>query len=273
MAGDITLLLGGKVTKKKTDTEKKIDTMINIADFPLYWRIKGSHLVYNVPPQNHFKQFYEAQHGPDGPKKVKIAAFDMDSTLIDTKSGIKFGRGPNDWKWWNDLVTKVLKKYAEDKYILVIFTNQGAVVVTQEIRNKSKSFANLCSKVNQMMTSLRATVNTRVLVYAATSLPSQKRTAKVSTPEVHAKMRKPGTGMWEDLELYIKNSLGDDYEIDKDQSFFVGDAGGREGDFLDSDKMFAEAYGVRFDVPENVFNSGVNDDVVSTDSATTSGEC
>lgn len=270
MAGNITELLGGKVTKKSATSAKIEPTKIDIADFPLSWRIKGSHLVYNVPPPNTFKQVYEAQNGPNGLKKVKVAAFDMDSTLIEPKSGIKFGRGPNDWRWWNDLVTKVLKKYAEEKYTLVIFTNQGTVVVTEEIRNKSKSFSNLCSKVNQMMSSLRSTVDTRVLVYAATARPSSKRASKVSSPEVHAKTRKPGTGMWEELEHYIKKSLGDEYEIDKDQSFFVGDAGGREGDFLDTDKLFAEAFGVRFDVPENVFNSGAGDELVSSDTSTPS---
>lgn len=270
MVGDITQLLGGKVAKKSATIAKIEPTKIDMAAFPLSWRIKGSHLVYNVPPPNTFKQFYEAQNGPNGPKKVKIAAFDMDSTLIEPRSGIKFGRGPNDWRWWNDQVTKVLKKYAEEKYTLVIFTNQGTVVVTEEIRNKSKSFSNLCSKINQMMSSLRSTVDTKMLVYAATARPAPKRAAKVSSPEDHAKTRKPGTGMWEELQQYIKKSLGDEYEIDKAQSFFVGDAGGREADFLDTDKLFAEAFGVRFDVPENVFNSGASDEPVSSDTSTTS---
>lgn len=267
MTGDITKLLGGKVTKKSSTTSKINADKINEADFPFCWRIKGSHLVTNTPPSHEFKKYYKSRNGLNGPKKVKIAAFDMDSTLIDTKSGVKFGRGPNDWKWWNDQVTLVLKKYADENYILVIFTNQGTVVVTEEIRNKSKSFANLCSKVNQMMASLKSTVDARVLVYAASARPRPKRAKNVSSEELHATTRKPGTGMWKELENYIRRSLGDEYEIDKDKSFFVGDAAGRDGDHLDSDKVFAEGFGIQFDIPENIFKLPTDDDSNTTDNS------
>jgi bifunctional polynucleotide phosphatase/kinase len=39
-----------------------------------------------------------------GQKKVKVAGFDMDWTLIRTKSGSTFAKGAWDWAFWNDKV-------------------------------------------------------------------------------------------------------------------------------------------------------------------------
>lgn len=50
---------------------------------------------------------------PD-PKGVKIAAFDLDGTLISTKTGFIFPNGADDWKWWNDLVPTRLKELHDD---------------------------------------------------------------------------------------------------------------------------------------------------------------
>jgi bifunctional polynucleotide phosphatase/kinase len=44
--------------------------------------------------------------------------------------------------------------------------------------------------------------------------------------------------------------------FDKTKSFFVGDAAGRPGDWADTDRRFAEAIGVRFYTPEELFRGG-----------------
>lgn len=49
------------------------------------------------------------------------------------------------------------------------------------------------------------------------------------------------------------NMLVGNNEIDKENSFFVGDAIGRKSDFSDSDKVFAENIGIRCYSPETVF--------------------
>ena len=53
-----------------------------------------------------------------------IAAFDLDYTLIKPKSGKKFPVDKNDWEWMYPNVLEKLKEYYENKYTIVIFTNQ-----------------------------------------------------------------------------------------------------------------------------------------------------
>ncbi|EDO01508.1 hypothetical protein SS1G_03983 [Sclerotinia sclerotiorum 1980 UF-70] len=48
-------------------------------------------------------------------KRNKVAAFDFDSTLIQTSSGKKHSRNAQDWKWWHPSVPGTLRKiYLED---------------------------------------------------------------------------------------------------------------------------------------------------------------
>lgn len=51
------------------------------------------------------------------------------------------------------------------------------------------------------------------------------------------------------------NILVGNHKINKEESFFVGDALGRKGDFSDSDKVFAENIGIRVFSPESIFNA------------------
>ena len=52
--------------------------------------------------------------------------------------------------------------------------------------------------------------------------------------------RKPATGMWSLLETLAHQPL------QKENSFYIGDAGGRPADFSDSDLAFAQALGIPF---------------------------
>ena len=57
----------------------------------------------------------------------RIAAFDMDWTLIQTKSGRVFPVNHHDWKLWHDGVPSKLRRLIVDGYRIVVFTNQGGV--------------------------------------------------------------------------------------------------------------------------------------------------
>ena len=54
--------------------------------------------------------------------------------------------------------------------------------------------------------------------------------------------RKPNTGMFEDLIDYIYG----DFDVIKSVSLMIGDASGKEGQFLDSDKKTAENFGIDY---------------------------
>lgn len=129
----------------------------------------------------------------------KIASFDIDGTIIKTKSGARFPKTPDDWTWNILDIQKQLKKLVEDNYKLVFFTNQSGV------GNDTSKIKDFKKKIENILNSL----NLPVQVFISLS----KRI-----------YRKPRMGMW-DMLVKEKN---DGVEIDVDKSFYVGDAAGRE---------------------------------------------
>lgn len=53
----------------------------------------------------------------------------MDQTLVKTKSGAKFAKNAEDWLYWHDNVPKIIKQLANDKYKLIIYTNQKGISI------------------------------------------------------------------------------------------------------------------------------------------------
>jgi len=56
--------------------------------------------------------------------KSKFACFDLDSTIINTKSGKKFPVNNDDWIYFNSNVFDTLQKLSNDGFSLIIITNQ-----------------------------------------------------------------------------------------------------------------------------------------------------
>ncbi|KAK6334260.1 hypothetical protein TWF730_003474 [Orbilia blumenaviensis] len=174
----------------------------------------------------------ETSTGPSEPMKdgkVKFAGFDLDSNLISTKSGNKFGKDGEDWKWWHPTVPSKLRQMFDDGYRLVIFTNQNGLKASgSKADEKLKEWK---KKINYIVTALSLPIH----VYAATET------------DIY---RKPRTGMFE----HYLSELGEDAAfIDMDSSVFVGDAAGRKGDFSAGDRKFAENLGIKFLTPEELF--------------------
>ena len=46
--------------------------------------------------------------------RTKVAAFDLDGTLIATKTGMSFPNGADDWKWWHQGIPSRLKELHEE---------------------------------------------------------------------------------------------------------------------------------------------------------------
>lgn len=176
-------------------------------------------------------------------KPVKIAAFDFDDTLITTKSGLKFARGDDDWKWWHASVPTRLKDLHAEGYAIVVVSNQAAVSLRSVVKTPKdgmKSLSNLKGKATAVFNALDLPMS----LYAATG---------------YDLYRKPRSGMWEQiLRDYGLNPYGD---VDRRRSVFVGDAAGRAGDKATntkkdhacSDRDFAANVGIPFQTPEEFF--------------------
>ncbi|KAI6191068.1 putative protein F21D5.5 [Aphelenchoides bicaudatus] len=160
----------------------------------------------------------------------QIASFDMDGTLIKTKSGAVFPKNSGDWQLWNSKVVSKLQQLHNDGYKIVIFTNQRGIeqgkVLVSDFKNKIVS------------------------VCKALRVPVQ---AFISTG--HVSYRKPYIGMWVEME----NNYNDGVEVDRSASIYCGDAAGREknnirkADHSCADRLFAQNLGVPFKTPEQLF--------------------
>ncbi|KEZ44702.1 hypothetical protein SAPIO_CDS2785 [Scedosporium apiospermum] len=184
-------------------------------------------------------------------KRRKIAAFDLDSTLIVPASGKKHADSAADWKWWHNTVpTKLKALYEDDGYRVIIISNQGGLKLHHDPKSKApKSHSTTrVTAFKQKCSAVLSHLDIPTTVYAATGKDLY---------------RKPRTGMW--------TEMCDDYDltpqdIDLEHSFFVGDAGGRIADvkggdkilatvkdFSCSDRNFAHNIGLPFLTPEEFF--------------------
>lgn len=180
-------------------------------------------------------------------KPTKFALFDLDSTLITTASGNRFGKSPADWKWWDPSVPTKLRQLYENGYIVTILSNQGGITIKSDPKNKGPKTPKLLPQWKQKVAAILTQLDLPTTVYAATGKDV---------------FRKPRTGMWKEL---CKDLDVSEEDVDKEASFFVGDAGGRPAmpaaggrkaivkDHSCSDRNFAHNVGIKYETPEEFF--------------------
>ncbi|XP_070499125.1 uncharacterized protein F21D5.5 [Chironomus tepperi] len=164
----------------------------------------------------------------------KIAAYDMDKTLIKTMSGNTFPKSIDDWQLCYPEVPDKLKKFHENGFKIVVFTNQAGV------EHNRVTIPDIKKKIT--------------LINKRLDVPMQFFISTAST-----KYRKPRVGMWELLE----DRFNDGIKIDMTSSFFVGDAAGRpenkilktKKDHSCADRLFAMNLGLNFYTPEEHFKN------------------
>ncbi|KAJ5678663.1 hypothetical protein N7462_006907, partial [Penicillium macrosclerotiorum] len=194
---------------------------------PITWRVLGTSLIIGK-----YLPVKGTQKLPE--KDRRVAAFDLDSTVIKTKSGNTFPRSATDWQWWNPVVPSKIRELSSEGFQIVIFSNQKKISVQKDIKHgnsDSKSLTMFKEKIAAVMNELEVPMS----VYAATTDPEY---------------RKPRLGMLREFQ--------DDYDldvigVDLKGSFFVGDAAGRPGDHSAVDRGFATNARMNFKTPEEFF--------------------
>jgi len=156
----------------------------------------------------------------------KLLAFDLDSTLIDTKSGAKFAQSQFDWRFMYDNTKEELIKFSKENN-LIIFTNQKGLNTPEKIKEFN-------SKINDIYKQLGFEIS----IFVATE---------------DDYYRKPHTGMY---KLFLELSKLTDNDID--DFIYCGDAAGRKysdgsKDFSISDYYFAFNIDAVFKLPEDIF--------------------
>lgn len=256
----------GQIRKASTSAQQTINSTAIQTPSPgesaaLRWILQGSLLKTKYHPRLD-------QLALPAKNKVAVAAFDLDSTLVDTKSPTPFPRNGSDWRWlFANTKTGIQKlagvanpientKKAEEQqpkvievavqgptpYIVVIFSNQGGVVTKPD----AKRYKYLKERIGQIAHDLQAPF----WFYAATKESKLTETKSQDVSNKPVSFRKPAIGMWLHFVEELKEA---GVEIDFEQSFFVGDAAGRPKDFSDSDLKFANTIGLRFHTPEEFF--------------------
>ena len=156
----------------------------------------------------------------------KIAGFDLDHTLIRPKGGRTHPKDKTDWELYVPDLKEYLDALVFDGYSIVIFSNQSSF-------NDPEKKEIILSRLEQFLTLME------LPIYVFISTESDY-------------CRKPNTGMWDEFFR--------DKTIDLANSFYVGDAAGRnknpltkKKDFACSDRMFAANLGLKFETPEKYF--------------------
>lgn len=147
--------------------------------------------------------------------RPKMAGFDYDWTMVRPKNESTFPRDENDWEWLYSKIPSVLEQLYKDGYMIVIFTNQSKKWKNDHIKNAIK------------------TLQFPVLVVVATEKIYYK-------PNI-------------DMFTTVTKDVFKKQNIDKDNSFFVGDALGRKTDHSDCDKLFAQNIKIDYHSPEEYF--------------------
>lgn len=177
------------------------------------------------------------------PKNIKIAGFDLDSTIIKTKSGKVMPESKNDWSWFANIINirRIMHKFISKNYLIVVFSNQKNL-------EKRSTIADFESKINDINNELGVDLQISWMFALNGDY-----------------FRKPMAGMFnyyiEIIQTYFC-IFNIEPNFNLTESFYCGDAAGRiystgkkTKDHSYIDMYFAHNIKVKFITPEQLFLS------------------
>ena len=167
--------------------------------------------------------------------KIKsIYLFDLDNTLIKTKSGKKFPIDKHDWEFLSPNVKIKLNDFL--KIFAGIITNQKGLNNSKKISEWVEKCINICDKLLSIK-----------FIFASIT---------------DNKYRKPLCGS---NNIYIShfNNISWNKLKEKNKIYYIGDAFGRKDDFSDTDIKYAINSGYKYKTPEIFFDLQKNENVAT----------
>lgn len=227
-------------------------------------------------------KFTPSKAAVDGTTTCNVYSFDLDHTLIrPKKTNAIFSKGPKDWIFMSFkddelVIFKLIDIVKTDpNAYIVIFSNQGGVLTVPPSSRSCMTFKNKIISILNFIKTLNdgELLLSRLWIYASTKKPAslvakevnqnvkpitdfmKKSNDNVSTiDDKYGMMRKPEKGMFDEFVKDFKKmtNMVDDTLIN--WRYYCGDAAGRDSDFSDSDKIFAQNCNIPFKTPEEIFD-------------------
>ncbi|KCV73297.1 hypothetical protein H696_00837 [Fonticula alba] len=260
-----------KSQPEKSQSDKCQHEKPRTSRHPMFWlpRETSGTLIYgeSLSLEEHLRR---AAGKGAAPKPLRVAAFDMDFTLIRPHRGT-YPRGPSDWVFLTPEGQKAAtgssrKRQAPRRPVTTVSRDPKSLAALETpLRG-----AGHLSEVRDTLQALHS-AGWLVAIFSNQFVSpdmeaSHRREMRTKLEDIASHIdipfcfsaalsrdgyRKPCRGMW----LHFVARMADTYglEIDQERSFFVGDAAGRPSDHSAADRLFAANNGLPFFLPEEIF--------------------
>lgn len=166
--------------------------------------------------------------------RTKILGLDFDHTIVKPHNGNTYPKNSDDWQWLYPCIPEVIRKYYNNGYCIVIFTNQNRTFKLEQIYN--------------VMNILDIPYKVYIGKNKEYKKPSRYMFDLFINNDTDNSDNTNNTGKTKSVNSVIVN------EIDYTNSLYVGDALGRRNDWSDCDLKYALNCGLNYKSPEEFYN-------------------
>lgn len=194
-------------------------------------------MITNWEIENNYIWGYDENKIKNNLKLInKVFMFDLDYTLIKTKSNKKFPIDKNDWEILYSVIPNKIKKISNTNSLIGIISNQKGLKTVEQ----KNDWIYKIKQINKI-------------------IPFDFVFASI----IDDRFRKPLPGSFEFIKIKFDN-LEWDKLIDEKKIYYVGDAFGRKKDFSDTDIKYAINNRLKFKTPEIFFDINTNNEKIGS---------